>query len=129
MARVTIEGSAPVTKKSGHRAIAPGDVCQTPMPNGAIVPVPYVNVAQSSSLRGGSHSVTIGGASVLLGDAELAHSRGNELGTRGGVRSGKTRGPAQPLQTSLHVTIEGQRVVRGGDAILQNGRNALGRLH
>ena len=124
---VTIEGKLAVTKKSNHRAVAPVDVCLTPVgPN--LVPVPYVNVAPSSHLKGGSTTVRIGGAPVMLADSQLRPSTGNEAGVGGGIKSKMTRGPAQPLQTSLWVRIEGAHVARTGDITLQNGKNTLGTL-
>ena len=122
---VTVEGKAAVTQKSNHKAVAPVDVCLTPVgPN--LVPVPYVNVAPSSHLKSGSATVRVGGAAVMLADSKLRPSTGNEAGAGGGIKSKVTCGPAEPLQTSLWVRIEGAHVVRQGDVIFQNGKNTLG---
>lgn len=123
-----VEGRAPVTQNGGARAVAPVDLCLTPVGPGPMAPVPYVNVAQASALQGGSTQVTIGGSAVMLADSTLRRSSGNEPGLGGGVRSKMQRGPAQALQHSLVVTIEGQGVVRVGDITLQNGKNVPGTL-
>lgn len=122
-----IENRCPVTRSSGHVAVAPVDICLTPVgPN--LVPMPYVNRAQAKELRHGSMAVRINGAPVMLAGSQLRPSTGNELGTGGGVASRVTRGPTEALQTSLCVRIEGAHVAREGDVTLQNGKNALGRL-
>lgn len=124
---VNIEGKRPVTKTSGSKAIAPVDLCLTPVGT-TMVPIPYVNTAPSSHLLGGSATTKIGGASVMLADSRLEPSSGNELGTGGGVFSKVTRGPAHALQTSLTVTIEGEGVARESDVCTNNNRNAVGSL-
>ena len=123
-----VDGRVPVTKTGGARAVAPVDLCLTPVGPGPMVPVPYVNVAKADALQGGSESVTLGGASVMLADSTLRRSCGNEPGVGGGIRSKTQRGPAQALQHSMVVTLEGQGVVRVGDVTLQNSKNAIGAL-
>jgi uncharacterized Zn-binding protein involved in type VI secretion len=125
--RVTVEGKLAVTQNSNHKAVAPLDVCLTPVgPN--LAPMPYVNMAPSSHLKGGSATVRIGGARVMLAGSQLRPSTGNEAGVGGGIKSKVTRGPAEPVQTSLWVRIEGAHVVRQGDVVFQNGKNTLGTM-
>ena len=126
--RARVDGRVPVTQTGGALAVAPVDLCLTPLGPGPMVPVPYVNIAPAHALQGGSVGVTLAGASVMLADSILRYSYGNEAGVGGGVRSGMQRGPARAVQHSMVVTMEGQGVVRVGDVTLQNGDNAIGRL-
>ncbi|QSQ22167.1 DUF4150 domain-containing protein [Pyxidicoccus parkwayensis] len=120
---VLINGLSPVTSESEGTVVGFPDVCLTPGPNGPM-PVPYTNVAKSEDLKDGSKTVTINGAPVCLSNSQLATSTGNEAGTAGGgVSSGKTKGPAFPLNYSFDVKIEGKPVVRNMDPFSLNGWN------
>lgn len=119
-----INGMSPVTSESDGTVVGFPDVCMTPGPTGP-VPVPYPNIAKSESLKDGSKSVTINGASVCLSTSRLGMSTGNEAGTAGGgVASGKTKGASHPISFSFDVKIEGKPVVRNTDLFTLNDRNA-----
>ncbi len=125
--KVFVEKKPAVTQKSGHEALATADVCLTPVGAG-MVPMPYPNRAPASALQHGSTHVRMGGSSVMLKGSQLRPSSGNEAGTGGGILSRITRGPAEVLQASMCVTIEGAHVARAGDITWHNGKNTIGTL-
>jgi uncharacterized Zn-binding protein involved in type VI secretion len=99
---------------------APPDVCKTPSPGGP-VPVPYVNVAESSKLVNGSVTVTFDGQPVALKDSMFLPTTGDEAGSLGGVVSGVFKGEAKFSNYSMDVMIEGRNVARLGDPMTMNG--------
>ncbi|PRQ07450.1 DUF4150 domain-containing protein [Enhygromyxa salina] len=96
------------------------DVCKTPSPAGP-VPIPYVNVAMSSNLSGGSTTVKIQSCSVALESSSIAMSSGDEAGTAGGVISSKNMGKLSWSTSSPNVKFEGKGVVRFTDVAGHNG--------
>ncbi len=103
-------------------------VCKTPIGN-AIVPVPYPNVAESSTLKNGSKSVMINGQPAALKDSHFKSSRGDEAGRLGGVVSGTTGSIAEFVSYSFDVKIEGRNVVRHADMTTHNKGNTLGMVY
>ncbi|MEM9102365.1 MAG: PAAR-like domain-containing protein [Pseudomonadota bacterium] len=87
------------------------------------VPLPYPSMAKSSDLVSGSKSVKINNASVCLKNSNLAKSTGDQVGSGGGVISGKTGGKAEPLSYSFDVKFEGKNVVRNHDMFFSNQKN------
>jgi uncharacterized Zn-binding protein involved in type VI secretion len=104
----------------GTTPSAPPDVCKTPSPGGP-VPVPYVNVAESSKLVNGSVTVTFDGQSIALKDSMFLPSTGDEAGSLGGVTSGVFKGAAKFSNYSMDVMVEGRNVARLGDPMTMNG--------
>src|SRR5690625_5555622 len=86
---VGANGQSIVTKKSGGKVITGPDVCKTPSP-GSPVPIPYPNISLSSDLAKGSKSVKINGVSACLKVSNFSKSAGNQAGSLGDVKSGKT---------------------------------------
>jgi hypothetical protein len=96
------------------------DVCKTPSPSGPI-PLPYPNVAQSTTTSDGSSSVTADGNPIMLKTSSFALSTGDEAGSAMGVVSNKIKGKAYPTMYSFDVKVEGQNVFRQTDLMLGNG--------
>jgi len=118
---VIINDITAVHKSSnGITPCAPPDVCKTPSPGGP-VPVPYVNVAESSNLVNGSATVKFDGQTVALKDSAFLPSKGDEAGSLGGVTSGVFKGAAKFSNYSMDVMIEGRNVARLGDPMTMNG--------
>ena len=114
-----------VHKKSGGQSPVFPDVCKTPSPGGPI-PIPYPNIAQSSSAAKTATTVKADGQKIMLKDSEFSTSSGDEAGTAGGgVVSSKTKGKAQFILYSFDVKAEGKNVPRGMDMMKQNGGGAF----
>jgi hypothetical protein len=114
-------------------AFAFPDVCKTPTPGGP-VPIPYPNIAQLDQATGitnlSGKELLVGPASlhVLLKDAEVSVSTGDEAGSVGGVQSGTIKGKCQMVQASGSVVYGPNQLglVRFLDATKQNSNNADG---
>ena len=105
-------------------ATAP-DVCNTPTPVGP-VPIPYPNVALSSSLAKGTKRVLVdGGSSAAIDSSEFGSSTGDEAGSSGGVGSGATAKEATWLTYSFDVWMEGANACRLTDKMLMNQGNTV----
>lgn len=121
---VTVNGLALSHKGSGGTAIATlPDVCKTPSPGGP-VPIPYPNVARSSSLAKGTGSVTVdGGQSAAVKGSEYGSSNGDEAGTAGGVKSSTNMKEATWITYSFDVKFEGKNACRLTDKMQMNHGN------
>jgi hypothetical protein len=114
-------------------AYALPDVCKTPSGPGA-VPIPYPNVAQLSqatSITNESDKEVLvgpGGDYVLLLDAQVTSSSGDEAGSLGGVKSGSVKGKCRIVQASQSVVYGPQErgIVRFLDRTQHNNENAQG---
>lgn len=113
-------------KGSGDSSTVGPDVCKTPAPPGAPVPVPYVNTAKSADLIDASKTVFINGQPAAVKGCSYAVSTGDEPGSAGGVASGTTKGKAQFVSFSFDVKIEGKNVCRHGDLMTHNDKNTMG---
>ena len=122
MSKVYANGRSITHKGDGQvNAAAPPDVCKTPSPGGP-VPVPYVNVAKSRDLSGGSKRTKIEGKMVAVDGAKLSTSTGNEPGSAGGdLISSKTKGKLSWASKSPNVKFEGKGVIRFMDTAMHNG--------
>lgn len=126
--------SKPIAPAKGI-AFAFPDVCQTPAPAGQ-VPIPYPNVAQLDQAGGVTDEsgkevlVGPGGDYVLLLEAEVGTSTGDEAGSGGGLQSGGVKGKCKIVQASGSVIYGPQEkgVVRFMDATEQNDGNAQGNV-
>lgn len=110
-------------KTSGGKSIAPGDVCLSPPPSPTgPVPVPYVNMLQSSDLAKGSKSVKIQGSPTALENtSHISTSSGDEAGNQGGgLVTHKTKGKGYFKAWSFKIRAEGKGVDRHGDPMGQN---------
>src|SRR5262245_4584563 len=114
-------------------AYALPDVCKTPSGPGA-VPIPYPNVAQLSQATSitneGGKEMLVGPGSdyVLLLDAQVTSSSGDEAGSLGGVKSGGVKGKCHIVQASQRVVYGQQEkgIVRFLDRTQHNNENAQG---
>lgn len=112
-------------------AFAFPDVCKTPAPP---VPIPYPNVAQLSQATGitdeSDKAVLVGpsGDHVLLLDSIVEESTGDEAGSVGSMKKGRTKGPCQIVQASTSVVYGPQKkgMARFMDQTKQNDGNAQG---
>ena len=116
-------------------AFAFPDVCLTPAPpSPSPVPIPYPNIAQLadaspvSDASGKELLVGPSGDHVLLKDAVISSSTGDEAGSSGGVTSGVTKGECKLVQASASVLYGPDKagLVRTLDQTTQNSNNAQG---
>ena len=105
---------------SGGMAMSFPDVCKTPVPPGATVPIPYPNIAMSADTSDGSSTVKIDGNPVMLKTSNFKTSSGDEPGSIGGVVSGKVKGKAEPINYSFDVKFDGENVFRLTDPMKTN---------
>lgn len=115
---VIVNNLTVIHRMSDGKAIATPDVCLTPSPP---VPVPYVNVAYSSTLAQEAKTVFADGQGIALKQSCFQSSIGDEPGTAGGEISGVNMGKAIFINYSSDVFAEGQNVPRLSDQMLQNG--------
>ena len=113
-------------KGSGAESISGPDVCLTPVGKSK-VPIPYTNVARSSTLAGGSKSVFINGQSVAIAGSCYSSSTGDQAGSGKGLLSGTVGDKAVFINWSSDVRIEGRGVCRNGDLMVHNNGNTIGR--
>lgn len=106
---------------NGIATAAAPDVCLTPGPPTGPVPMPYPNIAMSSSLASGTTTVTADGQPIAIKDSMFATSTGDEPGVGGGIVSGVNKGAAKFVNYSMDVKIEGANVARLGDPMTMNG--------
>lgn len=101
------------------------DVCKTPTPTGP-VPMPYPNIARSTSLAKGSKRVKVdGGNPAAIKGSEFGQSNGDEAGTAGGVKSSVNMKEATWILTSMDVKIEGKNACRLSDKMQMNKGNTV----
>ena len=115
----------PITVKDGICFAFP-DVCLTPAPPSAPVPIPYPNIAQLADATGTASTVKAGGKEVVTQESAISSSSGDEAGSSGGVTSGTTKGECKFTSFSTTVKANGKGVVRLGDTTTQNKQNAVG---
>ena len=104
-------------------AMAP-DVCKTPSPGGP-VPIPYPNIAMSSSLANGTTTVKTDGQMAAIKGSEFSRSNGDEAGTAGGVKSSVNMKEAKWISYSFDVKFEGSNACRLQDKMTHNHENTL----
>ncbi|MDH3593377.1 MAG: DUF4150 domain-containing protein [Rhodospirillales bacterium] len=100
------------------------DFCKTPAPPAPPIPVPYINVAQSSDTADGSTTVKMDGNPIMLKTSKFSTSMGDEPGTLKGVVSNTNMGIAKFVNYSFDVKVEGKNVPRLGDPMTNNGNAA-----
>ena len=128
---VTVTANSPntvVTAGSGGTSPVFPDVCKTPSPGGPI-PIPYPNVARSSSASNTATTVKADGNNIMIKKSTFSTSTGDEAGSIGGVVSNCTKGKAQFITYSFDIKAEGQNVPRHFDMMKHNGGgsyNAVG---
>jgi len=111
-----------VHKGSGGVTIAFPDICKTPV-GPAVVPIPYPNVAKSSSTAKGTKKVKCDGKTVDTKKSNFKSSMGDQPGVLKGVASNKVGCKAEFISASSDVKFEGKGVTRAFDFMLHNSKN------
>jgi len=110
----------------GIAAATVPDVCKTPAPPGPPVPLPYPNIARSSSLSGGTTTVKADGGQMCAHQpSKYATSNGDEAGTVGGVVSNVNMKAAEWISFSFDVNLEGKGACRLSDKMTSNNKNTV----
>ena len=109
---------------SGAVVVSGPDVCLTPI-GSSLVPVPYTNIAKSSSLTGGTKTVKVNGCMGAIEGCSYSTSTGDLPGIGTGVSSATVGGKAEFINCSFDVKIEGKGVCRNSDPMTQNNKNAM----
>jgi len=99
------------------------DVCKTPSPGGP-VPIPYPNIAQQSSLDGGTTTVFAKGKMIANKGSHYSRSNGDEAGTVGGVKSNVNMKATDWITYSFDVMMDGKNACRHTDKKFHNNQNA-----
>lgn len=107
----------------GGMNMATPDVCKTPSPPGAPVPIPYPNIAQGATANPGTAAkkVLISGAPAHTLQTTIPMSNGDNAGVVGGVMSGMIMGPSRHLMGATNVLIGGNPATKMTDQTGQNG--------
>lgn len=100
------------------------DVCKTPSPAGP-VPIPYPNIAQQSSLKGGTTSVKAKGKMIAVKGSQYSRSNGDEAGTAGGVKSSVNMKATDWITYSFDVKMDGKNACRHTDKKFHNNKNTV----
>ena len=110
---------------NGVAAATIPDVCKTPSPGGP-VPVPYPNIARSSSLAKGTKKIKADGGNMCANKgSKYARSNGDEAGTAGGVKSSTNMKEAKWITCSFDVKFEGKGACRLSDKMTSNHANTV----
>ncbi|GGX38645.1 PAAR-like domain-containing protein [Saccharospirillum salsuginis] len=116
-----INGRSAVHKDSNGKLMTI-DVCLTQV-GPPVVPIPYLNVAESKDADNTADTVTVDGNPACNQDSTFAKSRGDEPGDKKGVRSGKTGAEASFIMGSPTVGILGRPAVRAMELMVSNAKN------
>ncbi|MBJ7310785.1 polymorphic toxin type 46 domain-containing protein [Rugamonas sp. CCM 8940] len=92
----------------------------------SMVPRPYPTTVDLSSSVNVASNVRFNGKQVYTLGSSQPSCKGDEQGSGGGVKSGTVNGEVKPVAASKSVRVEGERVVRDGDACTMNGGNNPG---
>ena len=106
-------------------SISGPDICRTQV-GPIVVPIPYINIAKSASLSGGSTTVKVNGGMAAIDGCCYKTSTGDEPGDKKGIVSGTTEDKAEFINYSFDVKIEGKGVCRNADPMTHNNKNAIG---
>lgn len=111
-----------VHKGSGGITIIFPDICKTPV-GPSIVPIPYPNVAKSSTTKKGTKKVKCDGKTVDTKKSIFKSSLGDQPGVMKGIISSKVGCKAEFISASGDVKFEGNGVTRALDMMLHNSKN------
>lgn len=100
------------------------DVCNTPAPPVGQVPVPYPNTGMLNQATNVSSNVRFVNKEVVTVKSKIPMSMGDEVGTLGGLISGKNMDEIQFKIGSSTVKVEGQPCVHLTSMTSHNGSNA-----
>jgi hypothetical protein len=116
----------PIATTAGGVCVAFPNVCKTPVPGSAPVPIPYPNIGQLSA-AGGVDTVKAGGSPVINTDNTISPTTGSEAGSLGNASTGTFNGKVT-FAGSGSVNAGGFPVVRLLDATEQNDGAAKGKV-
>jgi hypothetical protein len=114
----------PAATKGGGRCVGGPDVCKTPAPTGAPLPVPYPNMADVSGSDDTCDKVVIVNKETVVESSSISSSKGDEAGTVGGVKSNVNRDCCKFKKYSSKVYAGGKKVVYHTVTTAHNGSNA-----
>lgn len=100
------------------------DVCKTPSPAGPI-PIPYPNIAMSSSLADGTTTVKVEGKMAAVKGSKYSQSNGDNAGVAGGVVSSSFMKEAEWILFSFDVKMDGGNACRLMDKMTCNKKNTV----
>lgn len=103
------------------------DVCKTPI-GSSTPPIPYQITGKLGDDANASGNVFLTGLKAFKFDSVVTHVTGDEPGAAKGVKSGTVGDIAEPKTASSVVRVNGQWLVRDGDAFWMNKRNTVGEL-
>ena len=122
---VFANGQGISSTESDAVSISGPDICRTQV-GPIVVPIPYINIAKSASLSGGSTTVKVNGGMAAIDGCCYKTSTGDEPGDKKGIVSGTTEDKAEFINYSFDVKIEGKGVCRNADPMTHNNKNAIG---
>ena len=99
------------------------DVCKVPSPGGPI-PTPFPNMGQVSGASGTCARVLIQKKEAVTVVSKISSSKGDEVGTAGGMVSNCNRGEISFKKGSSKVFAKGKKIVHVGAITAHNGSNA-----
>lgn len=103
------------------------DVCKTPI-GSSTPPIPYQITGKLGDDANTSQNVFLTSLKAFKFDSVVTHVTGDEPGAAKGVKSGTVGDIAEPKTASTVVRVNGQWLVRDGDAFWMNKRNTVGEL-
>lgn len=110
------------------KAMSSPDVCLTPAPPAAPVPMPYVNLAMTTLGSPATSKVTVCGAAALTKSSKIPMTNGDNAGVNGGTVSGTFLQECTFTTASSKVSFEGKPVVRMSESVKANKGNAMGKI-
>jgi hypothetical protein len=114
----------PASTKGGGNCMAFPDVCKTPAPPAAPIPIPYPNTGMLNQAVKTSKKVKFCNKEAITIKSEIPRSMGDEAGTAGGIISGRNMYKVTFKKGSSKVKIEGCPVVSLTSMTAHNGSNA-----
>lgn len=104
------------------------DVCKTPAPPAAPVPMPYPNTADTNMADPGGlvMDVLLGVKPTMNMSSKVLMTSGDEAGAAGGVVSAKIKGEMKFIDGSMKVMVGGKPAVRVTSQTLHNANNTMG---
>jgi hypothetical protein len=123
--------SGPACTTAMGNCMAMPDVCQVPAPPLPPIPTPFPNMAMASQALPPTCAMTvmIGNKFVIVLNAMIPMSSGDDAGVAGGLMSGMFLGPVTYKLASFKVMAEGKGICTLGSLTGQNGMgpgNAVG---
>ncbi|MDC9592081.1 DUF4150 domain-containing protein [Xenorhabdus sp. IM139775] len=113
--------------QGGGTDLATPDICLTPCPPGAPIPMVYPNTAQGSSgISASTANILFVGSPAHNLATTIAMTNGDNAGVNLGVTSGTVMGPSRHTLGANSVLIKGSPATRLSSPTMQNSTNAIG---